>query len=256
MLDARLVVAVLGLLPFLGILWHAVRRTVVRERDLVWGGLAGLVAFLGLGHAMAILLETHPVLSGTAGEALALALLVLSVAGGLAAGLWILQRTPTARISRLAWIAWASVAYLAIHSTADGFLFGGALVPRPPGVPEGIPVDGLAIAATVAHRAAEGSLVVLPALFASWRPAKAVGLLSVGLLTIPAAFLSAQLLAVSALVPYLVLLSAFAGLEAGLAVGLVFGAFVPQASEVPRARWVVAAAAVFLLVLLLHGIVE
>src|SRR3989442_8823630 len=83
-------------------------------------------------------------------------------------------------------ILWLAVAIVGLHRFGDGLVLGQAFVGI---VAPNIPVDGLTVSATVAHRFAEGSLVVVPALWAGWKARPTFALLLVSRLGVPAAFI-------------------------------------------------------------------
>lgn len=257
MADVGTVVVVLGLLPFLALLLYGARRALEAHRDVAWGVLAGLLAFLAIGHGMAALLVGHPLLSGTAGEGVALIVL----AGGLGFGLWASWEIIIRPVPRpgpfVAGLAWASAAYLGLHSLSDGLLLGEALVAADPE----ISIDAVTIGATVVHRIAEGALVVIPALAAAWRVGRSLSLLSLGLFVVPGAALMAAILqlplsgmTVSAIA--FGVRSFLPAIEAGFGLVLLMGGFLPQALASNRTRWIAAAALAFLAIAFVHGLVE
>src|SRR5256712_13166975 len=60
--DRSVVAAGFGLIPLSAGLLSSFAGQVTRNREAVWGLLAGIVAFLGLSHAMASVLVNHSVL--------------------------------------------------------------------------------------------------------------------------------------------------------------------------------------------------
>jgi hypothetical protein len=251
MVDVRLVAVVLGFLPFLAVLLYVLERTLAGRRDVAWGVLAGLVAFLGIGHAMADLLFSEPFLAEVGGGVLSLFVLVTGLLFGMRTSWQIVVRPERWRWSAPTALVWGAAVYFALHSLGDGLALGGAFVGPSPFVE----VDALTMTATIVHRFAEGGLVVLPALAAGWSVRKSLGPLFLGLLVIPGAALMAVIggplslegLGVRAFV---------GGAEAGFALVLLLGAILPQAAASHRARWIAWAGAAFLVIALVHGIVE
>src|SRR2546426_9896901 len=112
-----------GIIPLAAILLHSFRGFVLGRREAVWGSLAGVVAFLALGHAMAAVLVNKP-LFGDAPLAIAVAVVGLVVGGGIA---WLSMEGPFIRTegSRILWLA---VAFVGLHSFGDGLVLGQAFV--------------------------------------------------------------------------------------------------------------------------------
>src|SRR5213594_2117688 len=181
MTDLAVLAIGFGVIPPAAILLYSFRGFVLRRNETVWGFLAGVIAFLALAHAMAAVLVNKP-LFGDAPLAIAVAVVGLVVGAGIA---WLLIEGPLIRTegSRMLWLA---VAFVGLHSFGDGLVLGQAFVGI---VAPNIPVDGLTVGATVAHRFAEGSLVVVPALWAGWKARPTFALLLVSLAAVPAAFI-------------------------------------------------------------------
>src|SRR5207249_2517304 len=84
MTDLAVLAIGLGVIPLAAILLYSFRGFVLTRREAVWGFLAGVLAFLALGHAMAgVLVNKSPV--GDTAIAIAVALLLVSFASVLAA---------------------------------------------------------------------------------------------------------------------------------------------------------------------------
>src|SRR3989304_3060516 len=162
-------------MPFAAILLYLVRDLEPGLRDIAWGLAAGVIAFLALAHAMTLVLVDHALLGLLADDLSSslVAIVGLSIGVGVA---WALFEGPLIRIEGER-ILWAGVAFLGLHSFADGLVLGVGFVGI--GGP-GYRIDAAATAATVVHRFAEGAIVVLPALAARWRPPLALGPPSAG----------------------------------------------------------------------------
>src|SRR5256885_2126533 len=97
MTDLAVLAAGFGAIPLTSILLYSFREWFDRHRDVVWGGLAGVVAFLGLSHAMAFVLEGKPFLFAGNDSAVAASFLFSGLAVGGLLG-WVLSfgRSPHA----------------------------------------------------------------------------------------------------------------------------------------------------------------
>src|SRR5947207_14097000 len=62
MTDLAVLAAGFGAIPLASILLYSFRAWLDAHRGVVWGGFAGVIAFLGLSHAMAFVLEGKPFL--------------------------------------------------------------------------------------------------------------------------------------------------------------------------------------------------
>ncbi len=178
--DLALLAIAFGVIPLAAILLYNLRSIVLNRREAAWGLLAGVVAFLGLSHAMAAVLGNHP-LFGDAWAATAVSLLGLLTGAGIA---WLLLEGPFIKEAPNR-IVWASAAFVGVHSLGDGLVLGRSFL----GGFSVVPVDPVSAAATIAHRFVEGCLIIVPALWASWKPKAALPALFVGLAAIPAAYL-------------------------------------------------------------------
>ena len=154
MTDLAVLAAGFGAIPLTSILLYSFREWFDRHRDVVWGGLAGVVAFLGLSHAMAFVLEGKPFLAAGSSTAAATVFLLVGLALGALIG-WFLFEDPFIGTEPTR-IIWATASFLALHSVGDGLVLGrdfvGGAVPI-------VRIDALAVAATVLHRFVEAALV-------------------------------------------------------------------------------------------------
>src|SRR5947208_1242249 len=62
MTDLAVLAAGFGAIPLASILLYSFRAWLDAHREVVWGGFAGVIAFLGLSHAMAFVLAGKPFL--------------------------------------------------------------------------------------------------------------------------------------------------------------------------------------------------
>jgi len=245
-----------GLLPMSALLLHLFPSVARDHASMAWGVLAGIVAFLGLGHAMAAVLVgnsylrylTHPVLA--AGVAL------FGAASGMGLAFLVLDRPLLLR--RGGALLGGGALFLLIHSFGDGLVLGDAYAGS---VPPGWPLDAVPVAATVVHRFAEGALVVVPALMARWQPSKSSGWLLAGLATIPAAAIPVALFAGPGSVAAAAALdqgvSVFvAAFEAGFALLLLLMGYLPRALSGRDMKGALGCGAAFLGMLLIHFLVE
>src|SRR3989454_1478164 len=180
MTDLAVLAIGLGVIPLAAILLYSFRGFVLTRREVVWGFLAGFLAFLALGHAMAAVLVNKS-LFGDPAIAIAVAFVGLAVGAGIA---WSFLEGPFIRTEpdRLIWVA---VAFLALHSFGDGLVLGRDFVG---GIVPSIQLDGLTVSATVAHRFVEGGLVVVPAIWGAWKPRPAFALLLVSFASVLGAY--------------------------------------------------------------------
>src|SRR5881296_1688945 len=169
MTDLAVLAIGLGVIPLAAILLYSFRGFVLTRREAVWGFLAGVLAFLALGHAMAAVLVNKSLFGDTA-IAIAVAFVGLAVGAGIA---WLVLEGPFIQKepNRILWVA---VAFLGLHSLGDGLVLGRDFVG---GVVPSVQVDGLTVGATVAHRFVEGCLVVVPAIWGAWKARPAFALL-------------------------------------------------------------------------------
>jgi len=252
MTDLAVLVVGLGVIPLAAILLYSLDGFVLARREAVWGFLAGVLGFLALGHAMAAVLVNKS-LFGDASIAIAVAFVGLLVGAGIA---WLLLEGPFIRTepNRILWVA---VAFLALHSFADGLVLGRDFVG---GVVPSIQADGLTVSATVAHRFVEGCSVVVPAIWASWKARPAFALLLVSFASvlgayIPGAVFSFYSGSVRSLVQ-VAIPTFLAAIEATLGLLLLVRGFLPIAAADRGARWPLWTAVGFIAISLVHFFVE
>jgi hypothetical protein len=255
MTDLAVLAAGFGAIPLSSILLYSLREWFDAHREIVWGGLAGVVAFLGLSHAMAFVLAGKPFLSAGSGTAVATLFLVVGLGLGALIG-WFLFESPFIGMEPTR-VLWVTAAFLAIHSVGDGLVLGRDFVG---GVVPIVRIDSLTVAATVVHRFVEGALVLIPALAARWRVRPAFLVLFVSLLSIPAAFvpgLFADSLGLANGSSTTIALSTFlSASEASLALLLVVRGFLPLAGSDRGTRWVAAMLIGFIGISVVHFLVE
>jgi len=252
MTDLAVLAIGLGVLPLAAILLYSFGGFVLAHQEAVWGFLAGVLAFLALGHATAAVLVNKS-LFGDPPIAIAVAFVGLVVGACIA---WLLLEGPFIRTepNRILWIA---VAFLALHSFADGLVLGrdfvGVVVPT-------IQLDGLTVSATVAHRFVEGSLVVLPAIWAAWKSRPAFALLLVSITSIVGAYIPGAVVSlyggslrslVQVAIP-----TFLAAMEASLGLLLLVRGFLPIAAADRGTRWPLWTAVGFIAISLVHFFVE
>ncbi len=247
--DLALLAIVFGAIPLAAILVYNLRSLVLNRREATWGFLAGVVAFLGLSHAMAAVLANHP-LFGDAWAATAVSLLGLLTGAGIA---WLLLEGPFIKgvPNR---IVWAAVAFVGVHSLGDGLVLGRSFI-------GGVPVDPVSVAATIAHRFVEGCLIIVPALWASWKPKLALPALFVSLVAIPAAYLPGSIYAAygpsSLGITLQIGIPTFvAAMESTLGLFLLVRALLPMAAADHGRRWLVWTAVGYIAISLTHFFVE
>jgi zinc transporter ZupT len=247
--DLALLAIVFGAIPLAAILVYNLRSLVLNRREATWGFLAGVVAFLGLSHAMAAVLANHP-LFGDAWAATAVSLLGLLTGAGIA---WLLLEGPFIKgvPNR---IVWAAVAFVGVHSLGDGLVLGRSFI-------GGVPVDPVSVAATIAHRFVEGCLIIVPALWASWKPKLALPALFASLVAIPAAYLPGSIYAAygpsSLGITLQIGIPTFvAAMESTLGLFLLVRALLPMAAADHGRRWLVWTAVGYIAISLTHFLVE
>lgn len=243
----------LGVMPLAAILLHALRRTVMGHREAAWGLLAGVVAFLGLSHAMASVLVNHS-LFGDEAAATLLSLAGLLVGAGLA---WAFLETSLIRTEPVR-ILGAAALFLALHSLGDGLVLGADFVG---GFSPTVRVDAVTVGATAVHRFAEGALLVVPAIVAMWKPRATFVLLFVSMVLVPAAYAPSWIFAAfadpaSRGVTVLSISTFVAAAEAGFALLFLVRALLPIASADRGTRWLIWTAIGFVGISLVHFLVE
>src|SRR6059036_4967 len=132
MTDLAVLAIGLGVIPLAAILLYSFRGFVLTRREAVWGFLAGVLAFLALGHAMAGVLVNKSLFGDTA-IAIAVAFVGLAVGAGIA---WLVLEGPFIQKepNRILWVA---VAFLGLHSLGDGLVLGRDFVRSGPIGPSG-----------------------------------------------------------------------------------------------------------------------
>ncbi len=258
MADLSFIAAGFGVLPFSAILLYAAPGWLRRHEAAAWGAAVGAVAFLGLAHAGAAVLEGHAYLVFEASPVVAAA----TAAGGLLLGIglgWLLiGRTARNDSAGLAWLMGAAAAYVALHSLSDGIVLGEAYAGP---APIGFDLTVVVVGGTLLHRFAEGALVVVPGTLGNQKLPRPLGLLLAGLLTIPAAFLPLALLGTGipplGSVAWEQGLSVFASAaEAGFAVIFLILGLLPRIQLSKDRRWALWAALAFVAMFLVHFLVE
>ena len=255
MTDLAVLAAGFGAIPLASVLLYSFREWFDAHRELVWGGSVGVVAFLGLSHAMAFVLEGKPFLaawSDTAGATLFL--LTGLVFGGLIG--WLLFEGPFIPMEPTR-IVWAAAAFLVLHSFGDGLVLGrdfvGGAIPV-------VRLDSVTVSASVLHRFVEGSLVLVPAFAARWNLRSSFLILFVSLFAVPGAFVPGFLFNAMGLVngsaATLVVSTFLAASEASLALILLVRGFLPIASSDRGTRWIAFVLIGFIGTSVLHFLVE
>jgi len=252
MTDLAVLAIGFGVIPLSAIILYAVSGFVLDHREAIWGVLAGVLAFLAVGHAMAAVLVNKS-LFGDPSIAIPVAVVGLLVGAGIA---WLLFEGPFIRAepNRILWVA---VAFLGLHGVGDGLVLGRDFVG---GVVPTIQLDGVTTSATVVHRFVEGSLVVVPAIWGVWKARPAFTVLLASFATVPAAYIPGAVFSVyggslRALVQ--VAIPTFvAAMEATLGLLLLVRGFLPIAAADRGTRWPWWAAVGFIAISLVHFFVE
>ncbi len=252
MTDLAVLAVGLGVLPLAAILLYSLGGFVLAHREGIWGFLAGVLAFLSLGHAMAAVLVNKS-LFGDTSIAIAVAFVGLLAGAGIA---WSLVEGSFIRTepNRILWVA---VAFLALHSFGDGLVLGRDFVG---GVVPSVQADSLTVSATVVHRFLEGCLVVVPAIWATWKARPAFALLLVSFASvlgayIPGAVFNAYGGSLRSLVQ-VAIPTFLAAIEATLGLLLLVRGFLPIAAADRGSRWPWWTALGFIAISLVHFFVE
>ena len=258
MTDLAILAAGFGLLPLLALALLIAPDALRRHESVVWALLAGVVAFLGLAHAGAAILEGNAFLRFEASPGISAAVAAAGLMAGIAAGWVVLGRGSPVAGLRPSALVWAAAAYIALHSFTDGLALGGAYAG--PGA-TGFSITPANVVGTVLHRFAEGSLILAPAVLAKWRSPRVAIALLVGLVTLPAAYVPVAILAPASFSAASVAaeqaLEVFgAGLEAGFAILLLLLGILPRIRPGSDARWAVWVGLGFAFMLLVHFFVE
>src|SRR5207244_10955031 len=120
MTELAVLAAGFGVIPLAAIILYTVATRVLAYRAAAWGFLAGVLGFLGVSHAMAVVLVNHSLL-GDLVAATVLSFVGLAIGAGIA---WLLLDGPFIQTEPNK-ILWAAVAFLALHSFGDGLVLGG-----------------------------------------------------------------------------------------------------------------------------------
>ncbi len=253
MTDLAVLAVGFGVIPLASILLFTFDRNVLQHREASWGFLAGVLGFLGLSHAMAAVLFNHS-LFGDPTFATALSFVGLAVGAGIA---WLLLEGPFIRKEPNR-ILVATVVFLGLHSLADGLVLGAAFIG---GVVPVIRVDAFTVAATVVHRFLEGCMLVVPAIWASWKARSTFVLLVATLTSIPAAYVPGWIFNAYGVSPFqaqiqLAVPTFVAAVEATLGLGLLVRAFLPFAAADRGTRWPIWTAIGFIAISVVHFFVE
>lgn len=241
-----------GVLPIAAILLFVARPLIADHRAAAWGLLAGVVAFLGVSHAMAAVLVNHSLFADPAISSV-LAFMGFLVGAGIA---WTLLETSAMGAEPVRILAAVAV-FLALHSIGDGFVLGSAFVG---GLVPIIRLDVLTVGATVTHRFVEGALVVVAAIAAKWKPAATFVPLLASLAAVPAAYAPPWIFTIvdPAVRGTTVLsISTFlAAAEATFGLILLVRAILPIAASDRGGRWLLWTIAGFVGISLVHFLVE
>jgi hypothetical protein len=124
-----------------------------------------------------------------------------------------------------------------------------------------VPVDPVSVGATIAHRFVEGCLIIVPALWASWKPKLALPALLASLVAIPAAYLPGSIygaygpsslgITLQIGIPTFV-----AAMESTLGLFLLVRALVPMAAADHGRQWLAWTAVGYIAISLTHFLVE
>ncbi len=258
MIDLWIPALGFGLITLLAIVLYAIPEAVRRNESAAWGLLVGVVAFLGLSHAGAALLEGNAFLRYEANPWTSALVATAGLLGGIAVG-WRLLGSPRSGgdLGARA-VLWGAVAFVAFHSFADGLVLGEAYAGP---APTGFTLDVAVVGGTLLHRFAEGSLVVVPAILAAWPPRRVAPWLLLGLASFPAAYVPVAILAPGLFSLRTIALdqgvSVFAaGLEAGFGILFLTLGLLPKLRTAKDTSWAVWAGIGFTLMLLVHFLVE
>ena len=253
MTDLAVLATGFGVIPLSAILVYSFAGHLTRHREAVWGLLGGIVAFLGLSHAMAAVLVNHSVLGFDPAFATVVPSVGLVIGAGIA---WLLLEGSFIRAEPNRIVATA-VAFLGLHSFSDGFVLGAGFIP---GLVPSVRIDAVTVSATIIHRFAEGCLVIVPALAASWRSRAAFVVLFASLFAIPAAYVPSWIFNIATqpvrAEVQLAVPTFLGAVEATLGLWLLARAFVPMAAADRGSRWPVWTAIGFIAITVAHFFVE
>src|SRR5437016_2368901 len=255
MTDLAVLAVGCRVLPLASILLPAFRAWMAAHRPAVWGAAAGIIAFLGLSHAMGFVLAGKPFLFG--GESEAAPFLFLLTGLGLGGSLgWFVFEGPFLgpEPSR---IVWATAAFLALHSFGDGLVLGRGFVG---GVGPILQLDAVNVSATVVHRLVEGAVLLIPTMAAGWRHRSSFLILLLSLSSIPAAYLPGFFFDWRGLVDGSATtqsVSTFlAAMEASLALAVLARGFLAGLTTDRSSRWLPFVLIGFIAISVVHFLVE
>src|SRR5207244_9569943 len=120
MTELAVLAAGFGVIPLAAIILYTVATRVLAYRAAAWGFLAGVLGFLGVSDAMAVVLVSHSLL-GDLVAATVLSFVGLAIGASIA---WLFLDGPFIQTEPNR-ILWAAVAFLALHSFGDGLVLGG-----------------------------------------------------------------------------------------------------------------------------------
>ena len=245
-------------MPVLALLLWPVRDLLRAHEAVVWGLLIGAVAFLGLAHAGAAILVGNSFLEGEIGTASSAAVVAAGLLLGLGFGWRASGRGAAVGAVSLALLPWFAVAYVALHTFTDGIVLGESYAG--PGS-TGYPLTAVIVGGTLLHRFAEGVLILIPAVWAGWKPSKTLAALLLPILALPAVYVPLGLLGPGVLSAGSVALeqsiSVFtSSLEAGFAILFLLLGLLPRVAPAKDGRWAVAAGFAFTALMLVHFLVE
>src|SRR2546430_6615641 len=156
MTDLAVLAVGFGVIPLASILLLSSRDWIAAHRPAVWGAAAGIIAFLGLSHAMGFVLAGKPFLFGGESEAATVLFLLMGLGLGGSLGWFVFEgRFFGPDPSRL---VWATAAFFALHSFGDGLVLGRGLGG---GVGPILPLDAVNVSAKVEDRPARGALLLV-----------------------------------------------------------------------------------------------
>src|SRR5207244_13203540 len=115
MTDLAVLAAGFGVIPLAAIILYTVTTRVLAYREAAWGFLAGVLGFLGVSHAMAVVLVNHSLLGYLVG-ATVLSFVTLAIGAVIA---WLLLDGPFIQTEPNR-ILWAGVALLVLNSSGHG----------------------------------------------------------------------------------------------------------------------------------------
>jgi hypothetical protein len=255
MTDLAVLAVAFGAIPLGAIVLDSFRGWIAAHRDVAWGGLAGILAFLGPSHAMAFVLESKPFLFDGASELGSILFLATGLSLGGILG-WVLLEKAFVRTEPLR-VVWAATAFLALHSAGDGLVLGRGFVG--PGIPI-VSIDFVTMSATIIHRLLEGALVLVPAFTAGLRVRSSFLVLTVCLAALPAAslpgFFTGAMGMASGGAASRAISTFLASMEATLALLLIVRGFLPILISGRGPRWILWVLAGFIGVSVVHFLVE